>query len=214
MSTVVAPDAQGHLRTWLFNPFHFVAGNQALGIGLVGILIAGLIGSLSHTHFDGVLDVHTGRSAPLWVFATTGFLNWLSIGIVLLIAGRLISPSRFRIIDVLGTQALARLPMLLPVIVAMIPGYRRFASNLEAKITGAPSVAVGSADTFVFAVAVLVTILTIAWMVVLMYRAFAVSCNVSGGKAIGSFIAALIIAEVLSKILITAIIQTQPLPSA
>jgi hypothetical protein len=36
-------------------------------------------------------------------------------------------------------------------------------------------------------------------MVVLMYRGFAVSCNVSGGKAIGAFVVALILAEILSK---------------
>jgi hypothetical protein len=38
----------------------------------------------------------------------------------------------------------------------------------------------------------------LVWMVALMYRAYSVSCNTKGGKAIGSFIAALIIAEILS----------------
>ena len=50
-----------------------------------------------------------------------------------------------------------------------------------------------------FAVAALVAILMIVWMVVLMYRAYSLSCNVSGGKAIGVFIAALILAEAISK---------------
>ena len=56
------------VRRWLFNPFHYVAGARALLVGVVVILGAGLIGSLSNSHFDGVLDFHSGAPAPLWVF--------------------------------------------------------------------------------------------------------------------------------------------------
>ena len=69
--------------TWLFNPFTYVAGWNAILIGLVVILVTGYLGSLSNTHFDGVLDAHTGRSAPIWFFLTTGILNWLCMGVVL-----------------------------------------------------------------------------------------------------------------------------------
>ncbi len=74
------------LGQWLFNPFNYVAGGQALVLGLVAILMAGGFGALSNTHFDGVIDVHSGRAAPLWVFLTEGVINWLSLAFVLLIA--------------------------------------------------------------------------------------------------------------------------------
>ena len=48
----------------------------------------------------------------------------------------------------------------------------------------------------------IVTLSMIIWMVVLMYRAYCVSCNIKGPKAIGTFIAALIVGEVLSKVFI------------
>ena len=51
---------------WLFNPFRFVAGYKALLSGLVIILLSAFVGSLGNTHFDGVLDVHIGLTAPLW----------------------------------------------------------------------------------------------------------------------------------------------------
>ena len=47
------------LGQWLFNPFNYVAGSQALALGLVSILVAGGFGALSKTHFDGVIDVHS-----------------------------------------------------------------------------------------------------------------------------------------------------------
>ena len=42
----------------------------------------------------------------------------------------------------------------------------------------------------------IVLILLLIWMVFLMYRAFAVSCNVAGGRAIAVFIAAIALGEV------------------
>jgi hypothetical protein len=40
------------------------------------------------------------------------------------------------------------------------------------------------------------------WMIALMYRAFAVSCNVSGKVAILVFIIALAVGEIISKVII------------
>jgi hypothetical protein len=34
--------------------------------------VAAIIGWFGKTHFDGVLDVHTGREAPLWLFIAEG----------------------------------------------------------------------------------------------------------------------------------------------
>ncbi len=57
-----------------------------------------------------------------------------------------------------------------------------------------------SADTLFFVIMVIVSLLALIWMAALVYRAYSVSCNIKGGKAIGSFIAGLIIAEILSKL--------------
>ena len=79
----------------LFNPFVYIAGAKALGLGLAAILLAGLIGSLSHTHFDGVLDTHSGTQAPLWAVLSEGIIDWLCLGLMLLLLGRLISRTSF-----------------------------------------------------------------------------------------------------------------------
>src|SRR3990167_2249308 len=94
------------IRTWLFNPFHYIAGGKALVVGVVLILVAGFIGALSNSHFDGVLDFHTGAAAPVWVFVSEGLIDWIVMGGLLLIGGKIISKSRVRVIDVFGTQAL------------------------------------------------------------------------------------------------------------
>ncbi len=188
------------LQQWLFNPFQFIAGGSALLIGLAITLITAYLGSLSNTHFDGVLDLHIGKAAPLWFFLTEVLIDWLCISVVLLIAGFIVSHSSFRIIDVFSTQALARAPYLFAAIAVMPKGFVRFAEYLASKaMQQAPTSTIQNSDALFFVLGTVVVILMLVWMVTLMYRAYSVSCNVKGGRAVGSFIAGLIIAEILSK---------------
>lgn len=57
-------------------------------------------------------------------------------------------------------------------------------------------------DGIIFGVVLMGIILCTCWMVALMYRSFSISCNVKGGKAIGTFIGGLVVAEVLSQLCI------------
>jgi hypothetical protein len=191
------------LKQWLFNPFQFIAGGSALLTGLAVMLASAFLGSLSNTHFDGVLDVHSGKVAPLWFFITEVPIDWLCISVVLLIAGFIVSRSSLRIVDVFGTQALARAPHLISALALLPKGSIRFTNYLVSKITQqVPAEAIKSTDILFFAAGLIIVLLMTVWIVVLMYRAYAVSCNVKGGKAVGSFIVALIVAEILSKIAI------------
>lgn len=193
---------------WLFNPFRFVAGYKALMLGLGIILISALIGSLGNTHFDGVLDVHIGNEAPLWYFFAEGVIDWLSLAVPLFFFGLILSPSSPRMIDVFGTQALARWPYLITSIAMLSEANLRFSMHLMSRITStAASGALNYADMCIFILAAIVTVLMIVWTVALMYRAYAVSCNIKGAKAIITFIVSIIGAEVISKLLILLLPQ-------
>jgi len=191
------------LAQWLFNPFEFIAGYQALLIGLAAILLTSLLGSLSNTHFDGVLDVHTGLQAPLWFFLSEGLINWMSLAVPLFFFGLILSRSALRTVDVFGTQALARFPYLISA-VAFIPlAYASGGEDLVAKFMESGFSAIATpALLLTLGLAIIVAIPMIIWMVVLMYRAYTVSCNIRGPKAIVTFIISLIGAEVLSKVAI------------
>jgi len=51
----------------------------------------------------------------------------------------------------------------------------------------------------------IVNLLMLVWMVALMYRAYATSCNLKGARAIVSFIAVIIIAEFLARLGVQAL---------
>jgi len=195
--------SRGRLGQWLFNPFRFVAGARALLLGLAVILISALLGSLSNTHFDGVLDVHTGQEAPLWLFLAEGLINWLCMAVVLIIFAYVVSRSSFRVIDIFGTQALARWPYLIAAIALLPPGSQRYTQYLAWKFARIGSeVSCESTDVIFFVLATIIALLTLIWMVALMYRAYSVSCNIKGARAVGTFIAGIIAAEILSKVIL------------
>ena len=202
--TGISPNSEtstrNRLAQWLFNPFMFIAGLPALSAGLAIILISGFFCWLGSTHFDGVLDCHIGLAAQWWIFPAEGLIDWILLAIPLFFFALFISKSSFRLIDVFGTQALARWPYLITAVVTLPSSNQKVSSYMIARLNQVqPVVAVHFTDIFIFALAMLVTILMAVWMVVLMYRAYSVSCNVKGAKAIVTFITALTGAEIISK---------------
>jgi len=185
---------EGSYKTWLFNPFYYLGGEQGLLIGLPAIFLAGFLGMLSGSQFDGVLDFHLLPPAPFWLYFVEGLVAWLVMATALLLAGWTVTATRFRVVDVFGSQALARVPTVLIALVALLPGFK----------TAVLSLAVPPPDLSAPALLVLVPglVLIIAlsvWMVVLMYRGYATAFNLSGGRGAISFIAALVAAEVVAK---------------
>ena len=197
---VAASDNHWKLTTLLFDPFAHITGPQTLFIGLVAILLAGFIGFLSNTHFDGVLDTHTGAPAPLWFFLSEGIVDWLCLGVVLLIFGKLISKTPFRTADLLGTQALARWPTIFLSLITLPKAIQRFGKYLVEQFQRGGQIEFNTADAIIFFAVVAATIPFLCWIVWLMYKSYSASCNLKGGKAVGTFIPAIILAEVLSKL--------------
>jgi hypothetical protein len=188
-----------NVTTWLFNPFHFVAGGQALVIGLAVILASGVLAYTGYQRFDGLLDIHaTGyRREAFWLFITDGLIAWLIISSLITVAAKLVSSSRARLIDIWGTQALARWPMLLIVLIVQPEAVRETMKIILLKLQGG---AFSVAEILLSIGLNMVLIVPIIWTVALMYRAFAVSCNARGSKAVITFIGIVIAGELLSKI--------------
>lgn len=172
------------------NPFRYVNAHEGFLFGLLFILLSGFIGSLTNTHFDGVLDVHTGATGPLWAFLLPGFMNWVSLAIPLYVAGWALTGRRTSFNDTLGYQAFARTPMVLAVLFTLIPGFQRQAVQ--------PTVFTD--DTAVFAVVVLVIVAMVVLMVAWMYRGFTTATRAGSWKTVTAFVIALLIGEIVSKV--------------
>lgn len=171
------------MKIWLFNPFTYVAGARALLAGLILMTITLCIAFYSNTHFDGSIDAHIGLQAPFLLYVFEQLIAWGCVVLVFFIAGLILSNSRLRFIDIAGTVALARAPMLLVAILGFIPALH------HAKP--------GDVNNTVLALG-LIILIPIMWFIALLYNAFTTSANIKGTKAIVGFIVALLLAEILS----------------
>ena len=190
----------------LFNPFEKVAGFKALASGITIIILTGIAGYFADINFDGVLDAHfLLRELSFASHLAEGIVNWLCLSIFLLITGLIFSKTKFRIIDVFGTQALARWPMLITAILALVlPVSPELISQyILWKTMGiGEEVVPGTAEIIVLTLFIIISVALSVLMAVLMYKAYSVSFNIKKFKGIISFLAALIFAEIVSKYLL------------
>ena len=194
------------MKKWLFNPFELVAGWTALLAGLIIIVATAALAVAGNIRLDGVLDLHVGNNVSFATCLLEGCVNWISISFFIYLAGLIFSRSSIRPIDVLGTQALARFPMLISCVVSLLCFNEKILKYLEYTFLhqGTP-VTIGLADVLLFGCMIAFTLLMTVWYVSLMYHAYTVACNVKGTKAVISFIAGLVFAEIVSKIAISFI---------
>ncbi len=181
-----------------------LAGWTSLVVGVFVIFITAVIAFYSNTRFDGVLDLHLTTATSFTGNLTEGFINWLSLSLFVYLAGLFFSRSSIKIIDVIGTQAIARFPFMFAAIFSFFFFNNNVLHYFEYTFLkiGKP-VQISTSDIFMFSMGTISTVLMLVWMIALMYRAYSVSCNIKGTKAVLSFVACVIFAEILSKILIS-----------
>jgi hypothetical protein len=169
----------------LINPFERIAGWQALVIGVAVMALTAVVGQINHVAFDGALDVHVGATFSLSASFAMQAIDFLALFLTMWLAGVCFSKTKPRAIDIAGTMALARVPMLLLAIVCFLP-------IAPANLSDIPRIIVFMIVYLFFAI----------WMIALMYNAYSVSCHLKGTRAVISFIGALLVAEIVSKLVL------------
>jgi hypothetical protein len=187
------------MKKWLFNPFVYIAGTKALIIGWVIMLATAFLGYLTKVHFDGIFDEHIFKIPPSYlVCVIEELIDWICVVASFYVLGRIVSDTSIRLIDIAGTMALARWVMLPMTLTNFIPDPARNV-NPDASIKEMEKVAL---DPLMILQSLIVLPL-IVWLIALHYNAYSVSANLKGQKAVWTFIAGLIIAEILSKVIVS-----------
>lgn len=182
-----------------YNPFTRIAGWQALGTGLVVVVLSGIIGTLGNLLFDGVLDAHLAEKADYRTSFILLAINVVSATVAMYAAAAVIA-KQTRFIDIFGTMTFARSPYLLAALLALsvtpIP---------SEKIMENPLIILSHPAYLLFS---LIAMPLMIWFIALMFNAFKVSTGAKGAKLVVAFIIGIIAAEIISKILIHFIFLT------
>lgn len=169
---------------FLVNPFVKIAGYKALALGLLLLFISSFLASFNGIHFDGVLDVHLGGVTGWIVPLLENLYNLIILYLFALILCKIFSSSHFRIIDILGTIALSRGPLVL----ASSVGFLDINTNDPYDIM---NIIIG-----------FVMLFFVVWTLILLFHSLRISANLKGIQLWTVFLITVIGGEIISKLLI------------
>ncbi|MCW3806479.1 hypothetical protein [Plebeiibacterium marinum] len=186
----------------LINPFYYIAGLKSLALGLAIIILSSTIGYFSHTHFPSIISIKTSPDMPLWYFIIQNLINWLTISTFMYIAAILFSKSKVRIIDIYGTQALARYPYFPAAFIGFSEALELFGKYiLWTTLKMGEPVEISNIEIMVAVTLIVFSLLLTIWLIALMFNAFKISANIKGSKLSIIFIIVLVISVIITEYL-------------
>jgi hypothetical protein len=184
-----APATPARALRHMLNPFLRFGGGFGAAVG--GSLAAvSLLYAPFRIRFDGFLDLHVSRGANTLALAVAEQVASVLLPALVFFGFSLALRSKARFVDFIATTGLSRVPYVLaalPIAMLHVP---------VPELGTAPNVTIG-----LVAVAGL-SLACVAWSVTWLYLGFKNASGLRGSKLAGSFICAMVIAEVLSKIIV------------
>lgn len=173
---------------YLYNPFKWIAGLKSIVIGLAGLLIVSYTSFQTGTHLNGLTNIVFAKDSDFVFYLVEHLLSWISISMFFYISGLILSKSRIRIIDILGTSLLARIPLIIAPLFRVLPFLKSFVfQSFEMyMITG-------------------IYLISSIWTIVLLFNGFKISCNLKNDRLIASFIVSILLSEIVTRLLLISI---------
>jgi hypothetical protein len=144
-------------------------------------------------------------SAPYPVHAIYQAITWLTLTLVFYATACIVSKSGTRLIDIAGTMALSQAPLIFAALWGFIPGIHIDFGDVDS-LSLNEIMLILKDNLGILILNMIVLIIPTIWTIVLRYNAYTVSANVKGMIAVVSFAVAILISEIISKIVLYLII--------
>ncbi|MBN1116925.1 MAG: hypothetical protein JXA77_06965 [Bacteroidales bacterium] len=191
----------------IFNPFEKIAGTKSLFFGLAAVLVTGTIGYFSKTHFDGILNIHSGMQLAWYVHVAAPILSVAVIAIWFWLFVVIFGKQNVRVIDVVGTQFFAFIPLVpasvlgfFEVTVVVAEALQKFGAN------PAGALDIAASQMLVFVVLMIILMLLTVWSAIWIYKGYKVAANLPNHIHIPVYITGIIVGMIVPKLLIPLII--------
>ncbi len=194
------------MKTILLSPFERYSETALLSVGFTATLIFTYIAHLFQARLDGVLDLHFSPTAfPLKTSFIENGINIFCLTIFLFMAGKLIN-KRVRLVDILAVSLVARIPYYLISFLNLNNSMSIASEEILTAVNTEMLESISSSTITILIILALVALVALVWYITLLWTGFKVASNAKGSTHIIYFIGALILAEVMSKMLIFIIL--------
>lgn len=173
----------------LYNPFTKIAGFSAMLIGVSGIAVTSYLAYLTGTHYNGFSHIDFASDSEFWVYLLENCSHALFLSTFLYLYTLLFTNTKVRIVDIIGTILVSRIPLIITPIIRTIPFFKSFVIN---SLTMYSLLAI--------------YLISITWTIILLYNAYKVACNLKENKLIFSLLLTMAMAEISTKIILILIV--------
>ncbi|HAO08307.1 MAG TPA: hypothetical protein DCQ50_15290 [Chryseobacterium sp.] len=184
----------------IFNPFGIYSEKQLFITGILLTLTGALLGSFLDITYDGVLDIHQSETDFLTSLKENGN-NVACIFVTLLISGKIIN-RKTRAIDIFNTATVSRFPMYIGAVITSSPILTRIGDQILNQRNDIQHLQLKPLDLALLLVISCVLLMITVYYITLLVNGFKTSVNAKKWLHFAGFAVALLIAEIISKILI------------
>ncbi|MXV38683.1 hypothetical protein GO491_08365 [Flavobacteriaceae bacterium Ap0902] len=189
------------MNSTLLKPFAKYSEKTLLAVGITGTLIGSYLAYIFNVRFDGVLDLHTVSDALYHEPFIDNLINIICLILLLFVTAKYINV-KTRLVDMVNTVLIARMPYYL-LTVFNLNDFINKATLEVIEFTNTQQVN----DIPIFNLAALIifallSILFLIWYITLLFNGFKIASNAKDKRSIFLFIAAILLSEIISKILI------------
>ena len=186
----------GSFWSWIFHPMERLQTPVAIALAVAAAAMQLVISLLLHVRFYGALDSQPARGDVGWDAALIDLaVAWPLTALIFFAAARLLA-KQGRFVDLLAMVGVARLPLLAA---GAIGG-----ANREMLFGAAEGAARGESQTGLIVFGLGVTVL-VAWFVTLLVTGLRTASGLRGGRLAFAFVAALVVAEAISKAIVALV---------
>lgn len=168
--------------------------------GVSGIIISTVLAWLSGFHANGLLQFGPLPVNDFYIYLIEHIIVWILPSFLFFIIGSIFSKSRIRVVDVFGTVAFAQLPFIGMNVLLFATPMQKLRQSTITEI-------VNMANSFTFILFLLLVMVFIVWVLVWLFQALKVSCNLKGAKLVSGYVIAILASDILSRIIIPLILN-------
>lgn len=187
----------------LFNPFRYVAGYKSLAWGVVFIVATSLMLWSGGMIQDGYVH-YAPYVASYWKTLYAEVVFWLLPSLLLMLCGWVLTSSKIRVVDIFGTIAFSHLATIPMVAIMVMPKIQAMLNGLLLSVQSGNMP--NNDDKGIIVVLGIVMLLCLALFYIWSYKAYSVSCNVRGWRAVTTFIAVQILCTLFGSLLLLPLV--------
>ena len=190
------------MKTIFINPFEKYADWTLLLIGILAAMLGSAAGFYFNARFDGVLDLHFVEKVSAFSPLLDISISIAASAVIFFIVGKYYNP-KTRLIDIFNTCLIAKIPFYILTVFNtnnwIYNATTQLMSGVQKSIVQIPD----PSKLLPILIFSLFTFPALVLVVVLLYNGFKVATNAKGMKSKWLFVAALLVSEIFSKILLS-----------